>query len=309
MSIWPDLEGIGGVEDVTQVFPASPQYQIFITEETNAAIRGFKKGGIGEIYVIDGHGYDMSPNIRADLLDKRAILITKEEMLSQEWKAFQIEIGSKVNASALLGCHARRQAKGFMSHTRMHYPPIRVWINDIEISETHLYVFWAGHHNFSNILFTGDDIAMEEAAVLVPDAERVVTKRSLSRNKCKLIPFDTVKENVEYAALRAANRLAKIKPHKLPDEFRIEVSFNSQEHVFACQNIPNAEIRNNSVVMYVADNYYEATSFIDTTIDIARYYESHKLVSVLMKKPNISEEIAKWERERCVEMGANWDSE
>ncbi|MFW9967010.1 MAG: M55 family metallopeptidase, partial [Candidatus Thorarchaeota archaeon] len=292
-----------------QVFPASSQYQIYITEETNAAIRGFKRGGIEEVYVIDGHGYDASPNIRPELLDQTAQLTTKEEMLKRDRKNLRKEIGTKVNASVLLGCHARRQAKGFMSHTKMHYPPVRIWINGIEVGEIYLYVLWASNHNISTILFTGDDIAMEEAESLMPDAEHIVTKRSLSRNRCTLVPLETVRLYVEDAAFRATKRFAEIKPFQLPNEYKVEITFNSREHAFACQNIPNAELKNGSIVACVTKSYDEAISFIDASINIAKYYESHELVSALTKMGNISETILEWKKQRCNMMGASWDSD
>jgi D-aminopeptidase len=309
LAMWLDLEGISGVDDPFQVFPASSQYQIYITEETNAAIRGFKRGGIEEVYVIDGHGYDASPNIRPDLLDQTSQLITKEEMLKRDRKTLRKEIGAKVNASVLLGCHARRQAKGFMSHTKMHYPPVRVRINGKEIGEIHLYVLWASNHNIPTILFTGDDVAMEEAGSLMPDAERIVTKRSLSRNRCALLPLETVRQNIEDAAFRVAKRFTEIETFKLPNKYNIEISFNSREHAFACQNIPNAEIRNGSIVTCVTRSYDEASSFIDASINIAKYYESHELVSALTKMGNIRETITQWKRQRCSIMGADWDSD
>lgn len=309
LAIWLDLEGISGIDDPSQVFPASSQYRIYITEETNAVIRGFKRGGIEEVYVIDGHGYDPSPNIRPDLLDQTAQLITKEMMLGRDRKSFRTEIGAKVNALALLGCHARRQARGFMSHTKMHYPPVRIWINGMEIGEIYLHVLWASNHNFSTVLFAGDDIAMEEAASLMPDAERVVTKRSLSRNRCELLPLETVRQNVEDAAFNVANRFTEIRPYKLPSEYNIEISFNSREHAFACQNIPNTEIKDGSIVTYATRRYDEASSFIDASISIAKYYESHELVSALEKMGDIPETIAQWKKQRRGMMGAEWDSD
>jgi len=309
LAIWLDLEGISGVDDPSQVFPASSEYQICITKETNAAIKGFKRGGIDELYVIDGHGYDASPNIRPDLLDRNAQLITKEEMQKQDRKTLRKEIGAKVNASVLLGCHARRQAKGFMSHTRIHYPPLRIWINGMEIGEIHLHVLWASNHNIPTILFTGDDVAMKEAESLMPDAEHIVTKKSLSRNRCELLPLESVRQNIEDAAFGVTKRLTEIKPFILPNNFSIEISFNSREHAFACQNIPNAELKDDSIVTYVTRSYDEASSFIDASISIAKYYESHELVSSLIEMDYFEGTITKWKKQRCTRLGANWDSD
>jgi hypothetical protein len=89
----------------------------------------------------------------------------------------------------------------------------------------------------------------------------------------------------------------------------MEISFNSREHAFACQNIPNAVLKDGSIVTYATKSYNEASSFIDTSISIAKYYESHELVSALHKMEDISETILQWKKRRCRIMGADWNSE
>lgn len=306
--IWVDLEGISGVDNPIQVNPVSPQYQIYITEEANAAIGGFKRGGVEKFNVIDLHGYYPEPNIRSDLLDRDARLFTKDEILCQPWNTFMKDLGSIVDAAAFLGCHPRRQSQGFMSHTIQYNPPIYIKINDMEISETHLSVFWSGVHDFPVILFAGDDIAMMEAASLVPNAERVVTKKSLSRSSCELLPISIVLENIEEAAYRAVSRIDEIQSYNQPDEYRIEISFNSEKHAFACLSIPRAENKDSTTVTYTAGNYYEASSFIDVAIALASHYEDQILISELKKTECARNIMDDWEQRRCRIIGADWDS-
>ena len=72
-----DMEGISGINRQVQCNYPTPEYENarrLLTADVNAAIRGLKAGGAGEIVVIDGHGSGnwLEPDIILADLDKRA---------------------------------------------------------------------------------------------------------------------------------------------------------------------------------------------------------------------------------------------
>jgi len=313
--IFCDLEGASGVQDPSKISARCEQYEIFITEDVNAAIRGLRKGGAEKIYVVDTHG--AGTNIRPDLLDKSAELIPPPMEMRKVLfccppripESMEKEMAAKVDAVVRLGAHARRQTRGFLAHTMVSYPPTRAWVNGMEIGETGLYVLWSGSHKIPVILFAGDDVAMEEAASLVPNARRITTKKSLSRSRCELVPPDTVRNSIEKEALEAVRRIKEIPPYRSPAVYRIEMSFGSKDHATACRMIPKVEVRNETVITYEAESFPEAKRFIDTTISVARLFETLELVSALRKSDKILETIGQWQNQRRKELGADWESE
>ena len=313
--VFCDLEGVTGVDDPTKFSEQYDPYNVFLTEDVNASVRGLKKGGAEKVYVVDTHS--SGRNIRADLLHPAADLVPPSLEVANLLffcpprfsDSLEIDIGHKVDAVVRIGAHARRQTKGFMAHTMVSYPPTRLWVNGAETGEIGLYVLWAASRKIPVILFAGDDVAMDEAASLMPSAKRVVTKKSLSRNKCETLPPDSVRKLIETEALEAMRGFRKVPPCDSPANYVTELSWHSIDHAIACSPIPRARIKDESRISYVAETFLELRRFIDTAISLAILHERKELISALRNFENVPEKISQWQNQRRKDIGADWESE
>ena len=115
IALMTDLEGVAGVRNFDDwCNPDSRYYETgrrFLTEEVNAAIRGFFDAGADEIVVVDGHG---AGAINIELLDERA-------ELSRGWGVYhQFGLNDNFDALAFVGQHAKAgTVKSHLTHTGM----------------------------------------------------------------------------------------------------------------------------------------------------------------------------------------------
>ena len=81
--VYVDMDGSSGVARPQQVLYPNPEYfasRKFITADLNAAIRGLKLGGAGEIVVTDAHGSGNteSPDVMVERMDQRATFLFRD---------------------------------------------------------------------------------------------------------------------------------------------------------------------------------------------------------------------------------------
>lgn len=115
--IYVDMDGSSGVSKPDQVLYPNPEYfahRRFITADLNAAIRGLKAGGAGEIVVTDAHGSGNteSPDVIVEQMDKRATFLFKDE----EYDPYVDGFDPSFQAIVAVGMHARAGSRGFMAH-------------------------------------------------------------------------------------------------------------------------------------------------------------------------------------------------
>lgn len=163
IALLTDIEGVAGLVNFADwATPESRYYEqgkILLTEEVNAAIRGFFDAGADEIVVIDGHGHGA---INTILLDKRA-------QYSRGWAVYhQFGLADNFDAMAVVGQHAKAGTVGsHITHTG-NFDVIDVHINGISVGEYGQCVMIAGFYGTPTIFAAGERAFAEEAKALTP---------------------------------------------------------------------------------------------------------------------------------------------
>ena len=163
ISLITDIEGVAGLVNFADwATPESRYYEqgkILLTEEVNAAVRGFFDAGADEIVVIDGHGCGA---INTMLLDKRA-------QYSRGWGVYhQFGLADNFDAMAVVGQHAKAGTiKSHITHTGS-FDAIEARINGISVGEYGQCVMISGFYGTPTIFASGERAFTEEAKALTP---------------------------------------------------------------------------------------------------------------------------------------------
>ncbi len=173
--IMTDMEGCAGVlshdDWVLQNGKFYNKGVRLLTEEVNAAVRGFFSAGAKEILVIDGHG---AGGIDPELLDERV-------SLQHGWSKdiYPLGLDKTFSAVAFVGQHAKAGTPySHITHTGwFHRTDVKV--NDISIGEYGYLAFCAMELGVPTIFASGEKALCEEAEGLTPGVVTVSVKQGL----------------------------------------------------------------------------------------------------------------------------------
>ncbi len=175
IAIMTDLEGVAGVIDsLNWCLWDSRYYEIakeLLTEEVNAAVRGFRSAGATELHVMDGHG--------PGAMDIR--LLDPGVEYARGWPdKWPFGLDGSFDAVAWVGQHAKAgTARAHLAHTQsMHY--IDLSVNGVSIGEFGQLAFCAAELGIPAIFGSGDEAFTKEAAALIPGIETVCVKRGVA---------------------------------------------------------------------------------------------------------------------------------
>lgn len=224
-----DMEGVAGVISVDDYIHPSGRYydagKRLLTEEVNAAVRGFVEGGFDDITVADAHG---SGAINIELLDPRV-------QLMRGWPTgWPCLLDESFDALAFVGQHAKAGTENaHIPHTQW-FGIVDLSINGISIGEYGQHVFCAQELGVPTIFASGDAALCREAGELTPSVETVVGKQGTAPGRGDELERDAyghsheaaihrhpsvVREELQRTALRAARRF-----RDEPDSFgRVEI--------------------------------------------------------------------------------------
>ncbi len=177
IAIMTDMEGVAGVTNFKDwISPESRYYErgrVLLTEEVNAAIRGFFDAGAEECFVIDGHGYGA---VNPELLDERALY-------SRGWGIpYEFGLSRGFDAIAWVGQHAKSGT--VFSHLAHTGDPkvLEVRLNGISVGEFGEYAFIAGKFGTPVIFGAGERAFCQEVKELTPFAHTVEVKYGVTRD-------------------------------------------------------------------------------------------------------------------------------
>lgn len=172
--ILTDLEGVAGIVNFDDwCSPTSKYYEqakLLLTEEVNAAIRGFYDAAgdqIEEIMVVDGHGPGA---INTIALDERATY-------SRGWGIFhEFGLSRGFDVMAVIGQHAKASTVGsHLTHTG-YFDVLECKINGISVGEYGRCAMIAGSFGTKVILCSGERAFCKEATDLIPQVYTAETK-------------------------------------------------------------------------------------------------------------------------------------
>ncbi len=213
-----DMEGVAGIVNVDDYLDSSGRYhekgKRLVTEEVNAAVRGFIEGGLDDVVVADGHG---SGAIDIELLDPRVRLM-------RGWPTgWPLLIDESYDALAFVGQHAKAGTEfAHIPHTQW-FGYIDLSINGISIGEYGQMVLCANELDIPIIFASGDAAFCREVKELTPWAESVAGKEGTTPGKGDELERhaygrshetaihrhpEVVREELAKVALKAARRFA-----------------------------------------------------------------------------------------------------
>ena len=256
--LYVDMDGSSGVRRARQVLYPNPEYfasRRFITSDVNAAIRGLKAGGAGEIVVTDAHGSGNteSPDVIVEQMDPRAHFLFRDE----PFDPYIDILDSSYTAIVAVGMHARARTPGFMAHTVTLEPEYRV--NGTPITESEIIAMSAARYGIPVIMVAGDDVLEGQIHLAFPGAEYAVVKRARGRADAELIAQPAVQAAIEKAARAAIEKVATIKPYVVVPSYRFEIGYWNARQADLASSIQGTERADSVTIAYTtatfADGY------------------------------------------------------
>jgi D-amino peptidase len=173
-----DMEGTAGVVDWEQCVGDGPEAAAgrrLLLAEVNAAIEGAVEGGATEIVVNDSHS--KMRNLPADELAGAASYISG----SHKPMYMMQGMDDSFDAVLFVSYHGSIGAPAGLSHTYNPRAVTEARLNGTVTGEAGINALVAAHYGVPVVLVTGDRVACEETAALVPGVHSAVVKEHVSR--------------------------------------------------------------------------------------------------------------------------------
>ncbi|GAA1359918.1 M55 family metallopeptidase [Streptomyces beijiangensis] len=249
-----DMEGATGVTWPADVLPGTPQWErcrSMFTSDVNAAALGFFDGGADEVLVNEAH-WSMR-NLLLEQMDERV------QMLTGRHKSLSMVEGVQhgdVDGIAFIGYHTGAGMEGVLAHTYLANQLTGVWLNGKRASEGLLNAHVVAEYGVPVVLFTGDDLACEDALGYAPEARKVAVKDHVSRYAavCRT-PARTAAE-IRAAAKDATSLAVRHAPVR-GEDFTVEMEFDAEHLAAAATVVPGAERSGERRVVYTSETMYE----------------------------------------------------
>lgn len=253
-----DMEGIGGIGTAQMVNSSGKDYATgrkLMTDEVNAVVSAIFEIGPATIVVNDSHG-DMQ-NLLHTELDPRV------EYIQSNIKPLGMVQGldASFDGVIFIGYHAMAGAEnGFLAHTGSGNVK-GLWLNEIEVGEGGLNIFYAGSIGVPVILASGDKTFSDEINKLIP-TRTVITKESIGSSAAKLIHPSVVNRELQKQTKAALKEIKTLKPYAVnePIEFKIKVDTPTRADV--AMGIPGMKRIDGYTISYSAKKMDEAYRLI-----------------------------------------------
>jgi D-amino peptidase len=249
-----DMEGATGVATPEDVVPGTGSWAAARecwSQDVNVVVAALFEHGADQVVVTDAHG-DGS-NLQPGLMDARAGLIR-----GRPRRFGMLEgIDGGVQGVVFLGYHGTAGSGGILSHSFMTAGIHALRVNGEPAGEGTINARLAAAFGVPVLLVSGDEAACEEAARYAPAAERVITKRALSRFTAQLRPTTAVRQDLAIATGRALQRLggpetaAEARP---ASELRAEIEFSGENCALAVTAIPGVRRTGARSVCYAGED-------------------------------------------------------
>ncbi|MDW7657225.1 MAG: M55 family metallopeptidase [Bacillota bacterium] len=220
--IMTDLEGISGIDAIEQVQDtASPFYGEVLEhlmQDVNAAVGAAIDAGVGQVYVVDGHG--SGHNFLPGLLDPRA-----RQLSHPDWQ----DVITRRQASAYLeiGAHAMAgTVDAFIDHTQNSTRWSDYRINGRSSGEIAQGAAFAGAYDIPFIMVSGDAAACAEAVAFLGPVATAVVKQGMGRNQARLVDVNIALQHIREAVHTGIRRRRDIHPWqpKLPLDLQLTLT-------------------------------------------------------------------------------------
>ena len=200
-----DMEGLSGQSDPSSFDFGTdlyPEGQEWLAADVNAVVDGLFAGGATHVFVADGHGSgNPEPDVRADLLDDRAVQIIRDEPFDTY---FDLPESEDIDAVAVVGMHAKTGSGGFASHT--FTLGIDLLINGRSITETELVALSWGRVG-TPVIFASGDQRLADDLETMPWIEYVTVKNATAADAADPRPVEEARADLREGAKQAVENL------------------------------------------------------------------------------------------------------
>ena len=218
-----DFEGVSGIVAWEQIIEGNAEYEqgrLLLTNEVNAVITGALEGGAKEFVVNDSHHY--MRNLHPQELSGKATLITGKHK-----PMYMMEgLDSSFDGICFVGYHGSIGAEqAVLSHT---YNPGAIWevrLNGAIVGESAINALVAAYYNVPIIFISGDEVTIDEAQTIAPDAEKIIVKESLGRFAAAHVHPSVACEMLQKGASRAVRNLQEMRSPVFTKPVSLEVTF------------------------------------------------------------------------------------
>ncbi len=280
-----DMEGISGISRPIQVLYPSKEYQAartFLTGDVNAAIRGLKAGGAGEIVVTDAHGSGNGdePDMLIEKMDKRATFLFRDK----PYDPYTDAMDASYQAIVCIGMHARANTPGFMAHTVTVEPAYKV--NGTILNETTIVAISAARFGVPVIMVSGDNILREQIKEQFPNAEYGVVKTARGRANAELLPEATAQGNIEKAAKAAVAKMSSFKAYVMAKPFHFEISYLNKMQADLASTVGGLQRVDSLTLGFTTEDFVSGYEKSKPMTGMARMEELRLMVQAVQSRPD-----------------------
>ena len=215
-----DMEGTAGIVDWEQCIGDSPAAVLgreLLLGEVNAAIEGAFDGGATEVLVNDSHS--AMRNLPPDALARES------SYLSGAGKPLYMVQGldGSFDAALFVSYHSSVGGAGNLSHTYNPNAFSEIRIDGVVTGEAGINALVAAHHGVPVVLVTGDRLACEETAALLPGITMAVVKEPVSRDAALSLHPTRARAVIREAARTAVAGAAELGPPRFGSPVTVEL--------------------------------------------------------------------------------------
>ena len=242
-----DMEGVAGVVAPEQVGGKDYEWgRSLLLAETNAAIGAAFEAGATEVVVNDAHG--SHTNLRADLLDPRATLISGRPKPLGMVQG----IDSTFDAAVFIGFHGHaNQIAAVMGHT--YSGAMRhVRLNGREVGEYGTAAMVAGHFGVPVVFASGDQAFAEAARAFMPGIEALAVKEGLGFSAARTMSPEAARKAIAAGVKTGLGKRKSVAPVRIERPVHLEVELASAAYADKAMFVPGMERVDGLTVRYLA---------------------------------------------------------
>lgn len=258
-----DMEGIAGIATMAQAGGSDYEWaRPLMLAEVNAAVGAAFEAGATEVVVNDAHG--SHTNLRADLLDPRAALITGRP------KPLGMVQGldSSFDAAIFVGFHGHANQIGAVIGHTYTLSLLHVRLNGREVGEYGTAGMVAGAFKVPVVLVSGDDVFAEEARRFFPGVEAVAVKEAIGRTAAKTMSPGAARAKIAAGVKAALARRKEIAPVSIAMPVTLEIGFSDPGYAENAMMVPGMERVDGLTVRYRAPDAVTAYKVSRLMIDL-----------------------------------------
>jgi D-amino peptidase len=243
-----DMEGVAGVVSGAQAGGADYEWaRGLLLAETNAAIAAAFDAGATEVVVNDAHG--SHTNLRADLIDRRAVLIT-----GRPKPMGMVEgLDATADAAVFIGFHGHAaQTDAVMGHT--YTGALRhVRLNGREVGEYGTAGMVAGHFKVPVVFVSGDRVFTDEARKFFPGVEALAVKEGIGATAARTMHPLEARERIAAGVKAGVARRKSIAPVSIAAPVTLEIELSESDFADnVAMFVPGVERVDGTTVRYRA---------------------------------------------------------